>query len=594
MCGISGIYFKGAEACGDRISGDALIRTLVESMDYRGPDHRGFYHDDRVCLGMSRLRIVDVQGGDQPLKNEDQSLVLVCNGEIYNHFDLRRQLEQKGHRFRTRSDAEVILHLYEEKGAAMLNELAGMFAFSLWDCKQNKMILARDRAGIKPLYLYRDSRRLVFSSEMSSLVNALKLCADLDPERIWEFCAYGFPVDNRQTVHRNIQRLCPGEALVISGDGEEVFSYWQPAYLESGPTGAVSMDEVEERYSRSIDRHFYTEVPLALMLSGGLDSASIAVLGQELGHRPQALTVGYDLDTPSDERAYASQTALICGLDLHEVVMDYEAYVKGFHDLMEHCDEPVADIAAIPQWKIFERARELGFKVLVNGLGGDEIFYGYGVWNEAVERFMDDTYSPFFDKDDVSGFFYHPAYRAARRFLDLCALPDFRESGTGCDALLAERFGGASLKGVDRIYHLLFKTWLPNNCLLLADRLSMAHSIELRVPMLDPDLVDYVQGLAPDARYVRPGGKKILKDLLKQRLPSSILDRPKQGFTPPGKYMKEMVFSCKESVFDNRLIRNLFDLDAMTPFWGDTAYLEVWFRLLVLGRWHDGLFERRG
>lgn len=589
MCGISGICIKKATRSDpDNDNNATLVDSLVKSMKYRGPDHTGFYNDRHVSLGISRLSIVDASGGHQPLKNEDNSLILVCNGEIYNHFELRNRLEEKGHHFKTGSDAEVILHLYEEKGVTLLADLAGMFAFALWDRKKKVLLLARDRIGIKPLYIYNDNQRFIFNSEMAPLLKVLKLPLQVLPDKAWEFLSYGFPVDNRQTVHEKIRRLCPAEGCLISGSGEKFFTYWEPAYVNSVQSEyPLSIGNVEKNYSRSIAEHFFSEVPYALMLSGGLDSASIASFGYAIGHQPETITIGYEGNNPGDERSKARELANIYGLKINEVILTCEEYVSAFNTLMEHCDEPVADIAAIPQWKIFERAREMGFKVLLNGLGGDEIFYGYGMWNEASELFINKVYHPFFGEDDVSGFFYHCAYRAAREFLDLSASPSFRASGQGCDNDMVSRFNGNKLKGVDRIYHLLFKTWLPNNCLHLADRLSMAHSVELRVPMLDHRLVDYIQGLSRNERYYGLKGKEILKKLLQEKLPSDIVNRPKQGFTPPGKYMKDMVFSEREVVFDNDLVRKLFDIEKMEKLWANDTYLEIWFRLLVLAKWQQ-------
>lgn len=535
---------------------------------------------------------MDVVGGFQPLKNEDASLVLVCNGEIYNHLELRSCLQQKGHRFQTGSDAEVILHLYEEKGTGLLEDLSGMFAFALWDRDRKQLLLARDRAGIKPMYYYADKNQLVFSSEMSPLIREMNLAPDLLDEKIWEFLSYGFPVHNEQTIHRKIKRLAPGQACLISESERQFFSYWRPAYLGPDRDAApVLMDRVKNLFTAAVNSHLYSEVPTGLMLSGGLDSAAIASFGRTLGYHPETITIGYAQQTPGDERLKAHRIARLCGLSTNEVVLDYNAYTKAFNDLMAYCDEPVADIAAIPQWEVFKKARALGLKVLLNGLGGDEIFYGYPVWNEACQLFLDKTYPGYFDEDDVSGFFHHPAYRAARKFLDKGATHFFRESGIDADTQFFRRFEGPDLKGADRIYNLLFKTWLPNNCLLLADRLSMAHAIEVRVPLLDHRLVDYIQGLPHHSRYFGRQGKVILKKMLAPMLPQEIISMPKQGFTPPGNYMKDMVFSKKEFIFDHPIFRHLFRQDRIEVLWAEPEYLEIWFRLLVLGTWYNNMIR---
>ena len=541
MCGICGIF-----SCSSPLSflEVQMVKDLVYAMAHRGPDNSDTFTDSRIGLGISRLSIVDLDNGNQPLTNENNSLVLICNGEIYNYIELRQSLEDKGHRFNTRSDAEVILHLYEESGSDLLNDLAGMFAFALWDREKRILMLARDRVGIKPLYLVRTPEHIIFASELGPLVRNLNLRPDLLPEKTWEFLSYGFPVDNRQTLLKDVVRLCPGEACLISDTGEQFFTYWEPAYLKTGSDGPSNntVENVEKLYKQAIAQHYRCDVPSALMLSGGLDSASIASLGNELGFFPRALTIGYEEDCPGDERQKAAAIAEICGIDTREIVLGYKEYVQGFETLIQHCDEPVADIAAIPQWKIFETAHQMGFKVLLNGLGGDEIFYGYGVWNDAVLNIASGLYNPLYQEGDVSGFLFHPAHRAARHFLRTCARPGFHEAGRGCDENLLERFSSPGLSCADQIYHLLLKTWLPNNCLLLADRLSMAHSVELRVPLLDHRLMDYVHGLSFEKRFFGIQGKVLLKTILSNRLPGNIVNMPKLGFTPPGKYMIKMIF----------------------------------------------------
>lgn len=587
MCGIFGIFSN--QLLPEKRE---QVRQAVFDMRYRGPDEDGFYDDDSISLGISRLAIVDVKGGQQPHTNTQGDLVLICNGQIYNHIELRQDLEQKGHSFKTGSDTEVILHLYEEKGVSLLEDLAGMFAFALWDRQKERLFLARDRVGIKPLYIHKGSKALFFSSEMSSLVRSLNLEPQMCPEKIWEFLSYGFPVDNRQTVHQNIIRLQPGEGCLVSRDSEKFFTYWKPDYNEPQHFDHKSNPgEIEKLYGHSLCEHLTCEVPYAVMLSGGLDSTSIVSLGHTLGYRPRTITVGYDGNFPGDERAMARQMADMLRLEIDEVILNYEDYEAAFKSLMRHSDEPVADIAAIPQWKIFEYAKGLGLKVLINGLGGDEIFYGYGVWNEASDLLMKDTYQPSFLKDDVSGFFYHPAYRAARKFLDQCSTSTFKEQGLGADLLLYDRFDGVNLKGADRIYHLLFKTWLPNNCLLLADRLSMAHSIELRVPMLDHRLVEYVQSMPHNERFFGNKGKVILKKILEKKISSSIIERPKQGFTPPGKYMKKLVASNRDIIFDSDMINTFFDKESIEKLWANDNYLEIWFRLLVFAKWQQNTFN---
>jgi len=582
MCGIAGQC-----ALGGKGADEDLVKRLVAGMRYRGPDHAGHFAAPGVALGMARLSIVDVNSGFQPLFNERGTVALVCNGEIYNHQELRRGLMARGHRFKTGSDCETIVHLYEERGADCLRDLHGMFAFLLWDATRQTLLVARDRIGIKPLYYHEKDGVWTFSSEFGPLVRGLGLSPQIDQRALWSFLCFSYPVVEPRTMDPRIKRVAPGELLEISAAGCERRKYWQPNYLERpGVSGPVDMGKMRDILLDTLEEHLVCEVPSAIMLSGGLDSTSIAVYAKQLGYDMHVITAGYKGDHACDESEVALQTAKRIGLPSEEVILDISGFAQSFEDLSRHTDEPVADIASIPQWEIYRRTAELGFKVLHSGLGGDELFYGYGPWTELGAELNKGPYRNFFETDDLSGFYYLPAYRDARRFLESCALETF----AGIDTEVAKNHELPRLHDADRVSHLLFTTWLPSNCLHLADRLSMAHSLELRVPLLDDRFVDYVQGLPLADRFEAGKSKPLFKAMLSTVLDEDFINRPKRGFTPPPSFARELIDANSELLLNGYLANGFFDKAKLKAHYKDYAVPDIWFRILTFEKWIENTY----
>ena len=587
MCGISSVIMP-------RNPSEAydLTSNIINSFHYRGPDATGFYHDDNITIGSCRLSIVDLIAGNQPLYNENGNLVLVCNGEIYNHNELRHYLLKKGHVFSTNSDSEVILHLYEENGIDFLKDLSGMFAFILWDKINNNLLVARDRMGIKPLYYYKDNFKIVFSSEMKGLITNLNLRPHINPTKLWEYLCFGFPVDNEQTIDDQVKRVKPGEAILISDMEMKHIIYWQPKYLDrSCENKSFDISTFKDKFIHSLKSHFICEVPSAVMLSGGLDSTSIVEYSIDLGFSPHLITVGYKGDFACDETQYAIETAHKNELDITKIELSYDDYSSSFNELVQYCDEPVADIAAIPQWSLFKIAKELGFKVLHNGLGGDEVFYGYDIWNDLCQLFLNNTYTPYFSQDDITGMFYHPGWRAARIFLEKCAPEDYKAQCRNIDKNLSERLENVKLSAVDQVYNALLRTWLPNNCLHLGDRLSMAHSIELRVPFLDNGLVDYVHSLPAHERFNGMNSKHIFKQFIQEKFDNDFIQRPKRGFTPPAEFMSDLIISSKDMIIDGFLSKYFLKKNSIQKAWNNTNYPNIWFHIIILESWINSAYS---
>ena len=560
MCGINAIYRYTCISEEDR----GTIRAMNQEMVYRGPDDEGFFSDDRVALGMRRLSIIGVQNGRQPLTNEDGRIQLVCNGEIYNFKELRTRLEKTGHRFRSESDCEVILHLYEEKGIDCLHELRGMFAFALWDTNRKRLLAARDPVGIKPCYFAQIPTGVVFSSELKAISKFALPSIDPDFNIIRQVMEFTYPVDMRQTFVKQVQRLMPGEFALVDDTGMCLRKYWK-ATFEPTYTGSLrnAQEDILNLLQESIDLRFQSEVPVAVMLSGGIDSSAIATLAAGSQREVHAITVGYKGQHIFDERESARALAVENNIVWHEIELDTNDFETFFDEYTTVIDEPVADPVCIPQWGIYQKAKELGFKVLLNGTGGDELFFGYPYHNITARQLeVKNTLNRQLpaDKKNASNFgqyFSTEFYRFSKmnRFLFMNPLDyikpfdgywkslpmdwpdgnDYRYANP-LDAYLHE-----ADNGMDQLSAILFSTWLPGNCLHISDKLGMGHGVEVRVPFLDHKLVELVFSLPVTWRYSLDNPKCFMKQMLRGIVPNSILDAPKKGFTTPDHFLEHIV-----------------------------------------------------
>jgi len=560
MCGINAIYRY------TRISDEdcARIRKMNQEMIYRGPDDEGIFSDDQVALGMRRLSIIGVDNGRQPLVNEDGRLVLVCNGEIYNCKELRHRLEESGHRFRSDSDCEVIVHLYEEKGTDCLHDLRGMFAFTLWDTTRKQLLAARDPVGIKPLYFAQIPTGIVFSSELKAISNHALQSTDPDFNIIRELMEFTYPVDMRRTFIKQVQRMLPGEFAIVDNAGVRLQKYWKASY-EPTYTGSIqnAQEDVLNVLKESIDLRFQSEVPVAVMLSGGIDSSAVAALSAASQREVHAITVGYAGHHLCDERENAKNLADASNIIWHEIELDTEDFETFFDEYTAVIDEPVADPVCIPQWGIYKKAGDLGFKVLLNGTGGDELFFGYPYHNITARQLevknVLDRQLPIDEKNasEFGQYFSSEFYRFSQmnRFLFQNPIdylkpfdnywksldmnwPDKMEYryANPLDAYLHE-----ADNGLDQLSAILFSTWLPGNCLHISDKLGMGHGIEVRVPFLDHKLVELVFSLPVTWRYSDDTPKNFLKQMLRGIVADSILDAPKKGFTTPDRFLEHIV-----------------------------------------------------
>ncbi len=558
MCGIAGFVERAGVADAAPGEVEALLIGMCQAIRHRGPDDSGTYVGEGAALGMRRLSIIDVATGHQPIANEDGTLRVVFNGEIYNFRELRADLEERGHEFRTASDTEVIVHAYEEWGEQAFRRLRGMFAIALWDVRDRLLILVRDRVGIKPLYYTESPRRLVFGSEIKVLLASGELQRELDPAGLDHYLSYLYtPPDG--SIFKGVRKLPPGHLLRWRADRYEVLPYWTPPADElfsgSEEDAAAMLRAV---LADAVSSHMVSDVPLGAFLSGGMDSSLVVALMAEASSRPvRTFSIGFD-EPQFDELDAARVVARHFKTEHHELVVRPDA-VAIVDDLIEHFDEPFGDMSAIPTWYVSQMARQ-HVTVTLSGDGGDELFGGYDRYfpHPRVEAFDRWTGSA---GRRVAGALWRcvPRGRRGRNFLRHVALdprgryadsvayfgPDDKSallapelkaavSGACGDASFIHRFDRFErLDWRSQMMRVDFETYLPEDVLTKVDRMSMAHSIESRVPLLDQAVVRFAHSLPARMKIRGTDRKHILKRAAESILPAEVLTRRKQGFAVP-------------------------------------------------------------
>jgi len=588
MCGIGGILKLDP---GESVEEERLTR-IRDTLRHRGPDGEGLLVEGPIGLGHRRLAIVDPKGGRQPMANEDQSVWMVCNGEIYNHPELRPKLEKLGHRYRTRSDNETILHLYEKDEDRCVESLRGMFAFALWDRTRGRLLLARDRLGIKPLYYALTEHELIFASEIKAILAAGPIRPLLNTDILPEFLATRF-VAGGETFFRGVRKLLPGRLLSWSpGSGIVQRRWWRlPDTAENnGSTVEQQAVQVRAGLEDAVRSHLMSDVPLGLFLSGGLDSTGLAVLMARMVQEPiQTFAVGFD-DKDANELAFARMAAEAAGAVHREIVLGAGEFFADLPRLVWHEDEPIAFESSVPLHAV-SRLASRHVKVVLSGEGADELFLGYNryrvtAWNERLgEIYWRMIPSSLRGRTSrmVKGLPRMVRRYAERTFLGLepgprelfcenfAVFPEFLQSHLLLDgqqpaardpyAEALRLFAEAGGETLDRIGRADMQTYLVE-LLMKQDQMSMAASLESRVPYLDHPLVEQVTALP--ARFKLRGWrtKAVLRAALKDVVPRAILERRKMGFPVPlGKWIREGWWSVvQEFVLSPRTLRrNLFN-----------------------------------
>ncbi len=556
MCGICGV----ADLDVDRPVDAAVLRRMNHALRHRGPDEEGYYEGTHAALAMCRLRVIDPAGGSQPMGNEDGSIWLVYNGEVYNFRELRGELEARGHRFRTRSDTEVVVHGYEAFGVDVVTRLRGMFAFALWDERQQRLLLARDRLGIKPLYYWQSGDRLAFASELKSLLELPDLPRQVEPEAVDLYFTYGY-VPAPWTAFRGVCKLPPGHVLVLDRAGLRVRRYWDfvPAERPSGPLREC-VAELRERLQDAVRSHLVSDVPVGAFLSGGLDSSTVVALMSLAGAQPvRTFSIGFR-EARFDELPYARQVARRYGTDHRELVVEPQV-ARRLPELLAHFDEPFGDSSAIPTYLVAELARQ-HVTVVLTGDGGDEGFCGYewqrrhqmvrpfhrlpfalrahapelarllpaGPWRQRVAGFLADV-----ALDPADGYLRRMTLFDGQHRRELYS-GDFGAALDGHDSLAPLRRWLEALPESDFRSRMLYADthfYCPEDCLVKVDRVTMAWSLEARVPLLDHELVEFLAAVPPQWKLRGLTSKYLLRLAVRDLLPQDLLRKRKQGFSVP-------------------------------------------------------------
>jgi asparagine synthase (glutamine-hydrolysing) len=628
MCGIAGIVARDP---GARVDEHRLAR-MRDALRHRGPDGSGLFVDGPVGLAHTRLAIVDVARGEQPMGNESGDVWITFNGEIYNHEDLRQDLEAAGHQYRTRCDTETIVHLYEERGDGAVDALRGMFAFAIWDRPRRRLLLARDRLGIKPLYYRVDDGELLFASEIKALLAASRGRATFNDAVLPEFLSTRF-VSGDETFFRGVRKLLPGHVLTWSLDAAPRRApaprrYWQLPDPAPMAGGAPSARDLRARLETAVRSHLMSDVPLGVFLSGGIDSSALAALAARATREPlQTFAVGF-AEADANELPYARMMARHIGATHRDVTVTPEAFFSALPHALWHEDEPMAFSSSVPLFTLAHLARE-HVKVVLTGEGADELFLGYNRYR--VTRWNARLGQPYWTvmpasarrviRDAVRALPARLARVARRTFLGLepgvrgvyhenfAVVPlelqrrllRRRDLLDGRDAYATQMayFDGASGGLLDRLGRAELQSYL-HELLMKQDQMSMAASIESRVPFLDDRLIEHVVAMPGDAKLPGWQTKTLLRAAVRDLLPAPILTRRKMGFPVPlgdwwrGRFaavVEEFVLGPRlaaRGYFDQAALRQLVaEHDSRAASHTDALWLlvnlEIWQRIFMDG-----------
>ena len=553
MCGICGQYNFGDPEPVQRRTIEAMTRTLI----HRGPDDEGYYIAGPLGFGFRRLSIIDLGGGHQPMSDQEESVWVVFNGEIYNFPELRRELEDYGHVFRTNSDTEVIIHGYKQWGDEVLNRLNGMFGLGIWDVQKRRLVLARDPFGIKLIYYRIDGDHLYFGSEMRAVCAAMPGRSEVDPTSLNLFLRYRY-TPSPYTIIKGVHKLAPGTKLTVQ-DGVSQLSRWyrfQPTPFATAKSPGEAKEELLTLYKQAVKRQLISDVPVGLLLSGGVDSGLLLALMKLNGSSWPTYTVGYGPTFADDELADAAETARILGSNHTSVTITRSTFEETLPKIVACLEEPIATSSIVPMYFVCERARQ-DVKVALVGQGPDELFGGYrrhlgvryGTLWAGLPGWMRTPISSAVGALPRNATLKRGVYSLAipdrmRRYQHvLSILPGGEVDHLFQEGLLDPNSGDTILdcwssmadlmSQTDELGGLQFlevRSTLPDELLMYADKLSMAHSLELRVPFVDKEIVEYVERLPANLKVRKGSGKWLHRQVCRTFLPESILKRPKRGF----------------------------------------------------------------
>lgn len=617
MCGIAGVYTPGLPGQA------AVVEAMTAQMVHRGPDGDGFHTGPEIALGMRRLAIVDPAHGRQPLRSESGEVVVVFNGELYNHLEIRAWLESRGHRLTSGSDGEILPHLYEELGDRFVERLNGIFAFALWDARLRRLLLARDRFGVKPLYLCRQERRLTFASELKALLVDDRVPREVDPGAVDLFLTFRF-TPSPQTLLRGVEKLEPATILDVSAESLRRRRYWQPQPSFARSDRRQLVAEYREAVERAVVRQMMSDRPIGVMLSGGVDSGAITAILAEHSPRVRTFTIGFADGGDADETALAEETARRFGTDHHSLVVTADEYRAGLADSLTMVEEPVGSTSALAV-NYVARLMRSQVPVALSGQGVDEPLGGY--WRHLGLKLATDL-APLEKPLRLLGRLPPLAQDVrVQRGLATLARREPLEQLLAAYTLLTreakerlyrpELLAAAPVSGpaecidrvrgpaahLDPLAQMLFvdtRLWLPDELLLIADKMSMAASVELRVPFLDNDVVDLVEQMRSSQKVRGLRRKSIHKRAMLKWLPRRIVYRRERGWaTPMGAWLRsELRPLLEDTLFDpgslgaqlfrEEELRRLVDEHRL----GTADRTRELFCLLGLELWHASIVRR--
>jgi asparagine synthase (glutamine-hydrolysing) len=630
MCGICGIVTFSSDGYVD----ERVLKNMNDALVHRGPDDEGYFIDPshRVGMAMRRLSIIDLVTGQQPISNEDGSVWIIFNGEIYNHLEIRHKLEQKGHSFSTQSDTEAIVHAYEEYGVHCVDHLNGMFAFAIWDANKQRLLLARDRLGIKPLYYFYSARQLIFASELKGILAHPEVPREIDLTALDQFLTLEY-IPSPRSIYKDIHKLPPGHRLIMDAESEpRVEQYWNITFQSNYKSDEEAIEALTDLIRDAVKIRLMADVPLGAFLSGGIDSSTVVYYMSELTDIPvKTFSIGFG-DPTYNELPYARLVADTFHTEHHEEFLQPDINEMVMH-LVTHFDEPFADFSIFPTYLVSELARRY-VTVTLSGDGGDEIFAGYETylaqnidtrWYGRLPRWVKQQALPRMANLIPP----HPAKKGflnkTKRFIEGAALPDrwqhtrwmmfinqqdkaqlyhadmqARLNGYSPSELIEQYFQQAiQADSLAQQQYVDVKTYLVDDILAKVDRMSMATSLEARVPLLDYRIVELALNLPPHLKLNGNETKVILRRIMANRLPEAVLNKPKEGFSIPMKHwLREELQPLMHDLLAPNTIRQrgYFNPDTVT-LWqaehisGKVNHSHRLWALMVFELWHRQVHE---
>lgn len=619
MCGIAGIVVpEGPPPM-------SALRAMQSRLRHRGPDSQGHHAADQIALAHTRLSIIDVEGGQQPFFDEQGRYCLIANGEIYNFQSVRQDLERQGHKFRSRSDCEVMLPLYERYGENCVDHLRGMFAFAVWDKRKRQLFLGRDRMGEKPLYYAFTEKGFVFASELRAILASGLVDTRLDAKQVARYFKYQY-VPEPFTPFHGVKKLSAGSTLMLDADAWKIHEqrYWNA--WDAEPIDADPKTAIRNALEDAVKTSLVSDVPLGVSLSGGIDSSILACLMKAYSDKPiHAISIGYPNASAVDERGHARQLAQRLGIEFHDVELHDSEMLANFRDVVLSRDDPIGDLSGYNYFAIMQHAKSVGLKVMLQGHGVDELCWGYPWVRNSVSlnegrrppmamfkgnstrsklgslvRYLRDRSTPL--PREFTMFEFQPYASWVNRNAQGLFTPDFVNESDWSSLSPSNEYGSTDMRVDLEVTRLIVDYYLLENGIAQGDRLSMAHSVEMRLPFVDHKLVETIVGLRKSERDDHLPLKYWIKESVRDLLGDEILDRPKRGFEPPGDrwqaslrdvFGPELIdgFLVQEGILTQKMARRL-----VRPVMRDSAeaavsrmaiILEIWARGTILGE--DGV-----